>query len=138
MNELGKITKKPNETWAQFLNRADNVCYKIKARNVDTDNCLTGTLRLFKNLVNIQDINGIQNKIRADETKFLELQGDSEITPWGLIRKVRAIIQTDARFWADEEKVDQTQHENRSFVAQSQQLTRTNQYNQNYQSSPYG
>ena len=74
------------------------------------------TMSLLKVLIDIQDINGIRQKIRDKNTKFLE---GEPLTPWDLIADVRDTIAKDANYWQNEEIIGNTpsQSPNTSFLA---------------------
>jgi len=81
-------------------------------------------MSLLKVLIDIQDINGIRQKIRNKYTKFLE---GEPLTPWDLIANVRDTIAKDNNYWQTEEIIatDFSQSPNTSFLANANKTRNT-------------
>ena len=97
--DLQRIKKEPTELWSTFLARANTLI--IKARlggSMEGERLATSSL--FSVQVDIQDINGIRQKICKKNTAFMNGQ---EVKPWDLVATVRETITTDINYWKTEE-----------------------------------
>ena len=113
--DIQAIKKEPTEQWSTFLARANTLLIKARLGGTMEGERLA-TMSLFSVLVNIQDINGIRQKIRDMNTKFMT--GET-VKPWTLVAFVRDTIATDINYWRVEEIIApiSTQLPNASFLA---------------------
>ena len=125
-SDIQNIKKEPTEIWSTFLARANTLLIKARLGGTMEGEKLA-TLSLFKVLVHIQDINGIRQKIRDKNTKFMN---GEEMKPWTLVAFVRDTIATDVNYWRVEETTAplSTPLPNASFLANTAPRTAQTSY----------
>ena len=97
-SDLPQTKKQPDEQWLTFLTRENTLIVKAHLGGT-MEGVRLAIMSFFKVLVNIQDINGIRQKIRDKNTTFVN---GEDITPWNLVAEVRETIAADIDFWKSE------------------------------------